>query len=136
MARVIDTSVWVDVERRGQFENDFGTITSVDEAIIASVTAAELLMGAELGQRRGERRHTQLYVESLLDRLTILPFDLAAARIYARLYGEIRRSGNTVGVSDLQIATIAMAHDSSVVTLNLRDFNRIPGLTVVAPAWA
>lgn len=136
MARVIDTSVWIDVERRGRFDDDFGTITSADEAVIASVTAAELLMGAELGERRGDRRRTRLYVESLLDRLTVLPFDLTAARIYARLYGEIRRSGHTVGVSDLQIAAIALAHDSSVVTLNLREFNRIPGLTVVAPTWA
>ncbi len=136
MARIIDTSVWIDIERRGQFEHDLGAISGDDPAMITSVIAAELLMGAELGDWRGQRRTARFDVEELLDRLTILPFDLTAARMYARLFAEIRRSGHTVGVLDLQIAAIALANDSSVVTLNLRDFNRIPGLTVVAPTWA
>ena len=136
MARVIDTSVWIDIERQGKSASDLGSIAGDDKAVITSGIAAELLMGAELGRWRGERRQARFDVDELLSRLTILPFDLPAARIYARLFAEIRRSGHSVGVIDLQIAAVALANDSSVVTLNLRDFNRIPGLTVVAPDWA
>ncbi len=75
-------------------------------------------------------------VDTILDHTVVFPFDLDAAETYAHLLAATRRSGHTVGVLDLQIAAIALANDSSVVTLNLRDFNRIPGLTVVAPTWA
>lgn len=135
MARIVDTSVWIAIERRGQLDADLATISANEPIAIASITAAELLAGAELARTPELRRRTRSGAEDLLRRMDILPFDLEAARIYARLSGGLRAAGHSVGGFDLQIAATALAHDCSVVTLNLREFNRIPGLTVIAPDW-
>ena len=73
--------------------------------------------------------------EELLRHVPTLPFDLEAARIDARLNAQLLGSGQRVGGFDLQIAAVAISHGGSVVTLNLREFSRIPGLTVIAPDW-
>ncbi len=72
---------------------------------------------------------------SLLRYVDVLPFDIREAQIYADLFAQLRSTGQTVGAFDLLIAATALAHNCSVVTLNLREFNRIPGLTVIAPDW-
>jgi tRNA(fMet)-specific endonuclease VapC len=47
----------------------------------------------------------------------------------------LRRTGQPVGLNDTPIAAIAQANDCSVLTDNMRDFERIPGLVVERPAW-
>jgi predicted nucleic acid-binding protein len=63
-------------------------------------------------------------------KLTVIPFDLPAARDYAQLTVDLRRSGQAVGAHDLQIAATALSGGFEVVTHNLRDFTRVPGLGV------
>jgi tRNA(fMet)-specific endonuclease VapC len=133
---VIDTSVCIDMERRFPLRDDLRTLAADESIALTSVTLAELLTGAELGRTQAIRQNIRMTVDVILNHMYLLPFDVDAAQIYARLFAEIRQSGHSVGVIDLQIAAIALANDSSVVMLNLRNFNRIPGLTVVAPAWS
>jgi tRNA(fMet)-specific endonuclease VapC len=57
---------------------------------------------------------------------TVLDFDSAAAAEFERL----RTLKLRVGTSDLKIAAIALAHDALLLSRNLRDFTRIPGLRV------
>lgn len=66
--------------------------------------------------------------ESLLAELVIVPFDAAAATEFdlLRASSKLRK----VGRADLLIASIALARRAVVVTRNLRDFRRIPQLTV------
>jgi tRNA(fMet)-specific endonuclease VapC len=58
--------------------------------------------------------------------LTILTFPEPAIRRYEQL----KSSRLNVGKKDLRIAAIALEHGGIVVTRNLRDFQRVPGLTV------
>jgi tRNA(fMet)-specific endonuclease VapC len=60
---------------------------------------------------------------------TVLPFDTAAAAVFYAL--SIRRL--RVGVMDLRIASIALSRGLTVLTRNLRDFRRVPGL--LAEDW-
>ena len=62
--------------------------------------------------------------------LVILPFDTAAARIYAQLRADLERRGTPLADADLRIAAIALAHGFTVVTGNIRHFGRVPGLPV------
>ncbi len=59
-------------------------------------------------------------------RIPILDYDENAAAIYERL----RQSRLRVGTKDLQIAAIALANDAVLLTRNLSDFQRVPGLKV------
>lgn len=59
-------------------------------------------------------------------RLPVMPFDEAALAVFQELKSQ--RLG--VGTHDLRIAAIALAHGATVVTQNLRDFQRVPGLAV------
>jgi tRNA(fMet)-specific endonuclease VapC len=59
-----------------------------------------------------------------LTRLTILPFDKSAADVFEAL----KRQRIRAGTMDLKIAAICLAHDGLLLTRNLSDFARIPGL--------
>lgn len=69
-------------------------------------------------------------MESLLQHLPVLPFDLVAARIHARLWALLVSRGAQVGERDLLIAATALANGCVLVTRDKRSFPRIPGLVV------
>ncbi len=66
--------------------------------------------------------------------LMVLPFDAESARIRAALWVDLRSRGISVGERDLQIAATALAHGHDVLTGNVAEFSRIPGLRVIP--WA
>ena len=61
-----------------------------------------------------------------LTKLTILPFDESAARLFENL----KRQRQRCGTMDLKIAAICLVHDGLLLTRNLSDFAKIPGLRV------
>lgn len=130
MAVLIDTDVLIAAERSTAATIELDAITQHEIGGIASITASELLAGV-LGANTDERRiRRESIVEALLSELTVLPFDLSAARIYARLGHELTTSGQRIGAHDLLIASTAIANDLELLTLNIRDFGRISGLTI------
>ena len=54
----------------------------------------------------------------------VLPFDDASAEVFDQL----RRQRVRIGTMDLRIASIAISHNMIVLTRNLSDFGRVPGL--------
>lgn len=135
MARLIESSVLIEMEHRGQLSTDLFSISGGESLTIASITAAEYLVGAELAPSIRLRRSITHIIEELLEQVVVLPFDLEAARIHARLRAYLRLSGQSIGIFDLLIAATALANDCDVITLNVREFNRIPGLNVIVPDW-
>lgn len=95
---------------------------------ISVVTVAELLHGVERADTETRRLRRQAFVEKVIELFPIVPFDVAAARIYARIWASLVRKGHTVGAHDLIIAATAIALDYTVVTANRRDFEKIEGL--------
>jgi tRNA(fMet)-specific endonuclease VapC len=81
---LIDTTVFVEVERRGGELRSLFDLVGEEEAAISVVTASDLLHGvhrAESAVRRGRR---QAFVEVILTGVPVIPFDLAVAREHAR----------------------------------------------------
>jgi tRNA(fMet)-specific endonuclease VapC len=72
----------------------------------------------------------EMYEQVLKDRIALIPFTLAEAEIYAQLQGEYVQRGSTRPVIDLCIAATALSRGCILVTLNRRDFDGIPKLTV------
>lgn len=62
--------------------------------------------------------------------LPVLPFDASAARRYGEVRAELERRGTPIGDADLRIASIALDRDLTVVTGNVRHFEKVPGLAV------
>jgi tRNA(fMet)-specific endonuclease VapC len=95
----------------------------------SSITLGEMLCGAyRLGA--GAQALVERFNRALWPNLTVLPFDEEAAPHYARVRAELERRGRPIGDADLRIAAIALARDLTVVTANVREFQRVPGLRV------
>ena len=77
----------------------------------------------------------EAFVEAVLQLAPTVPFDLRVARTHARLWSELAAAGQQVGAHDQLIAATALAHGYAVLTENLRDFQRVPGLAVRRPTW-
>ena len=91
---------------------------------ISSVSVAELCFGAE---KSGSRRNMEA-LQHFLEPLEIADFDTAAAQAYGRLRHSLERNGTPIGPLDIQIASHALALGVSLVTNNIREFARVPGL--------
>lgn len=135
MARLIDTSVFIELERSGRPIDLLSAALSGEPDALASITASELLAGIHRAPASERRRRREAFVEAVLERLPVLPFDLPAARIHARLAANLAATGQSIGPNDLLIAATAIAHGYAVLTHNLREFERVPGLVVRQPAW-
>jgi predicted nucleic acid-binding protein len=74
------------------------------------------------------------FVEHVLAGFDPIPITERVARIHADAWARLARRGEMVGAHDLWIAATALAHGLGVATADARDFARVPGLRVVAPA--
>ncbi len=102
---------------------------SAEQRFTSSITVGELLYGAHR-LREGRERLLHQIETKVLAGLEVLPFDVEAARIYGQLRAQLEADGTPIGDADTRIAAIALAHNLTVVTANLRHFARIPGLPV------
>jgi tRNA(fMet)-specific endonuclease VapC len=64
------------------------------------------------------------------DRFETFPFDLSAAQHAAKVRAQLEEVGTPIGPVDTMIAGIALAHQLTMVTRNVREFARVPGLQV------
>lgn len=95
------------------------------EVALSVITVLELRQGAE-GSRDAALAHQRL--DRFLEAMSILPFDEEAAGIGARVRAELSRRGRPIGDFDSLIAACALARDLTLVTNNVREFERVPGL--------
>ena len=127
---LFDTDTLSQVVRRAPSPGLLSRLASVpvDQQFTSAVTVGEMVYGAYRSQRR-EYLLRQLE-ERLWPNIRILPFNLRAAETYGRLRAELEQAGTPLSEPDLRIAAIALTHDLTVVTGNVRHFSRIPGLRV------
>jgi tRNA(fMet)-specific endonuclease VapC len=89
------------------------------------VVKAEFLRGAEIAQ------HDHEHVSEFLSRhKTLWPDDNTLA-IYSQIYVQLHRVNQMIGPHDLWIAATALQHRLPLLTRNVREFRRVPGLNVV-----
>lgn len=99
----------------------------VDELSISVITLSELLYGAENSARRPENLRA---IEQFAGRLDILPFTADAAAHYGQIRAALRRAGRPAGVHDMLIGAHARSDGLILVTNNMREFARMPGLQI------
>ena len=102
--------------------------TAAEDRATSSITVGELLYGAHRVPN-SDRLMEGIRRVATTD-IWVLPFDREAAEEYGQLRAYLEARGTPIGEADTQIAAIAMANDLTVVTGNVRHFERVPGLTV------
>jgi tRNA(fMet)-specific endonuclease VapC len=139
---LLDTTVFIELERavrRLPPENAMPAVSErleeqlgPDEEVgIAAITASELLHGVHRATP-GHRARREAFVEAVLASFPPLPFGLLAARVHARIWAELAAAGQDVGAHDRLVAATAITAGWRVATANLRHFDRIAGLDILA----
>jgi tRNA(fMet)-specific endonuclease VapC len=102
-------------------------LQSTDSVGTTWVTAAELFYGAAKSR---EPRSNRVLVEKFLVTLPIYGLDTASTEVFGEAKALLERSGRRLADADLLIAAISVAMQATVVTGNVRHYERIPGVTV------
>ncbi len=124
---MLDTNIVSDLVRLPNGETARRAASLEPGAIAVSiVVAAELRYGA--ARRRSARLSRQL--EAVLSALETLPLAAPADVHYGTIRSELERIGRTIGHNDLIIAAHAKCLNATLVTRNVREFGRVPGLLV------
>jgi len=92
---------------------------------ISTITVTELFHGAARSAKPVENRQE---VERMVARLTVLDFDSRAAAHAGEIYANLGLKGELIGPYDILIAGHARSLGLIVITGNLREFQRVPGL--------
>jgi predicted nucleic acid-binding protein len=132
MGYLIDTCIWIDVERGDLTPENVAAVTGSDAVFISPVTIAELKYGAEVASDP-DIRQKRLAALSRLLRRPLLGIDENTGEIFGGLAARIRGSGKSVRyrVQDLWLASQAIQHRYKLLTHNEDDFKDIPGLDLV-----
>ena len=130
----LDSSVLIDLQRETTRERPgpaWDALESIDDADILAVSvhvACELRTGAELS-RKPLKEHEEL--DRLLSGLLVVYPDERFASTYSRARAAIHRMGRSIADMDLLIATAALVDDAPILTKNVKDFSRVPGVRVL-----
>lgn len=103
------------------------TIEAGDSLCISSITLAELEYGMQ--HSSAPARNERMLLQFLAP-ITILPFDARAASAYGEIRAYLQSRGTPIGPLDTLIAAHARAEGLNLVTNNVREFARVPGLKV------
>jgi len=128
MGYLIDSGIFIAVER-GHLTLDMVEGKAAGEVMFMSVvTLSELWHGVHRASsvERSVRR-----TEAIQKALRVAPtlnIDPGVAQRHARLWAYLAERGELIGVNDSWIAATALFHDLTVVTRNVREFHRVPGL--------
>ena len=92
---------------------------------ISSITVAELQYGVE---KSAAREKNALALEAFFLPLKLAAFDTDSALVYGKIRSALEKQGTPIGGMDMLIAAQAIAQNVTLVTHNLKEFSRVPGL--------
>ena len=128
MPFLLDTNAWIDVLKdpsslvRKRIES-----LRPSEVVTCSIVQAELRYGAE---KYGNVPRRVSLVQKTLAPFRSAPFDDDVIVEYARLRHALDKIGKPIGPLDTMIAAICLHHVFTIVTHNVREFSRVPSLTL------
>ena len=128
MKYMLDTNICIYVQKNKPDNVAKHFLAHYDEGLCISViTLSELLHGVEKSSNKERNIKSLSY---LLDVLGILPFGEEAAYEYGKICAYLEKQGTPIGKMDMLIAAHARAEHLTIVTNNVREFSRVPNLSV------
>ncbi len=97
------------------------------ELVISAITLAELEYGIEKSEAQAKNLKS---LHILLENIDVIPFESAAAHHYGEIRAYLCTNGTPIGTMDMLIAAHARSLGLTVVTNNVREFERVPGLKI------
>jgi tRNA(fMet)-specific endonuclease VapC len=135
MGLILDSSVVIDAERRGEtVERLIERVVAVagdQEAALSAVGLTELIHGLYRANTPTLRLRRQTFLDELLGDLTVYPYTKQTALLAGQIDGEQQSQGVVIPFADLLIGATALSLGFSVLTANVRHFRQVPGLSVV-----
>ena len=130
MRYLLDSTAWI-----GHFRQTTPSVTQrlsqhrAVDIVLCSVVLGELLYGVERSAT-AQRVANQALVDAMRQQYLSLPYDDAAAECYGKIRADLTVRGLMIGGNDLLIASIALANSCTLVTHNVSEFLRVPGLMI------
>ncbi len=133
MGWLVDTSLWIAIERGIVAAADIHAITRQEPVYLSPVNVAEIAFGMEL-LSPGARRQRAAAALRRLRRKPQLRITLETAEVFGRLAAKLKKTGRApnVRINDLWLAAQAIHRDLGLITTNAKDFRDIPGLRFVS----
>ena len=126
MKYLLDTSTCIDLIRRRQVHliERIARLPAADFSL-SSIVVAELQYGVEKSPHTDQDREA---LEEFLVPFTLLDFDYQATLAYGKIRAVLTAAGTPIGAMDMLIAAQALSRNLILLTGNLREFQRVPGL--------
>lgn len=137
MGIILDTSVLIAGERRGEgvqaIIQRVLTKQGEQDAALSVVTLVELTHGIYRARADADRERRRVFTQELRRDVAVIPVTAEIAELAGRIEGEQAARGVSIAFEDLLIGATALHMSYAVVTLNVRHFQMIPGLTIQQP---
>lgn len=135
MGLILDSSVVIAAERRGdnvtQMLKQIVAATGDQRAVLSSVGLTELVHGIYRAHTAEARSRRDSFIRELLADVEVYSYTKETALVAGKIDGEQQSRGIVIPFGDLLIGATALEVGYSVLTVNVRHFERIPGLSVV-----
>jgi len=135
MGLILDSSVVIAAERGGdtveQLIERVVKLGGDQDAALSAVDLTELIDGICRAQTPQMRARRESFLHELLADVTVYPYTKETAMLAGKIDGEQQSQGVVIPFGDLLIGATALSLGFSMLTANLRHFQKIPGLTVV-----
>lgn len=122
---LLDTSIVIYVIKRRPIEVMGVFNENAGRMAISAITLSELYHGAEKSAKVAQNLAA---VEEFASLLEVLPYTAKASQHHGAIRTSLEKAGRPIGVNDLHIAAHARSEGLTLVTNNLGEFERVPGL--------
>lgn len=132
MGIIVDTCIWIDVERGRISPADIQLFTRDEPIFLTPVTIAELAFGVGMATNDQIRNQRAAALERLKKK-PMLTIDEETGAVFGHVSSALRRQGRGADfrVQDIWIASQAIQHNFPILTRNLKDFEDIPGVRLM-----
>jgi len=122
---LLDTHIAIYVIKRRPIEVMGAFNENAGRMAMSSITLSELYHGAEKSTKVAQNLAV---VEEFASLLGVLPYTAKASQHYGAIRASLEKVGRPIGVNDLHIAAHARSEGLTLVTNNVGEFERVPGL--------
>jgi predicted nucleic acid-binding protein len=132
---LLDSTFLIEAERQGLTARialqQVRLLVPEGSLAISTISVMEMAHGESRADSPNRAHKRERFLTDLMSIVDICPVTPSIARRAGRLDGALAKSGENLAFPDLLIGVTALEHGYSVITRNLRHFQRIPGLTVI-----
>jgi tRNA(fMet)-specific endonuclease VapC len=122
---LLDTNIVIYVIKRRPMEVMGVFNENAGRMAVSAITLSELYHGAENSAKVAQNLAV---IEEFASLLEVLPYSAKASQQHGAIRAELEKAGRPIGANDLHIAAHARSEGLTLVTNNLGEFERVPGL--------